>query len=70
MLGTDAPLETGRTLYPGVWVGDDSSIGEESILHANVSIYPGTIIGNESSSTAAWWLEATIPITSRMERRM
>jgi UDP-3-O-[3-hydroxymyristoyl] glucosamine N-acyltransferase len=33
------------TIYPGVYVGEDSSIGEESVLYPNVSIYPGTVIG-------------------------
>jgi UDP-3-O-[3-hydroxymyristoyl] glucosamine N-acyltransferase len=32
-------------LYPGVFVGEDSSIGEESVLYPNVSIYPRTVIG-------------------------
>jgi UDP-3-O-[3-hydroxymyristoyl] glucosamine N-acyltransferase len=33
------------TIYPGVYVGEDSSVGEESVLYPNVSIYPGTVIG-------------------------
>jgi UDP-3-O-[3-hydroxymyristoyl] glucosamine N-acyltransferase len=33
------------TLYPGVYVGENSSIGEESVIYPNVSIYPGAVIG-------------------------
>jgi UDP-3-O-[3-hydroxymyristoyl] glucosamine N-acyltransferase len=34
------------TIFPGVYVGENSSIGEDSILYSNVSIYPETVIGN------------------------
>ena len=33
------------TLYPGVYVGEDSSIDEESVIYPNVSIYPRTVLG-------------------------
>lgn len=38
-------LGEGVVIYPGVWVGEGCSIGDETIVFANVSIYPNTQIG-------------------------
>jgi UDP-3-O-[3-hydroxymyristoyl] glucosamine N-acyltransferase len=33
------------TLYPGVYVGEDAAVGEDSILYPNVSVYSGALVG-------------------------
>ncbi len=36
----------GTVVYPGVYVGQDSVVGEDCILYPNVTLYDGTVLGH------------------------
>ena len=47
-IGAKAKIGPGVVLHPGVWIGDEVSIGEESVLFGGVKIYPRTVIGKRN----------------------
>jgi len=44
-VGAGAVVNKGCIIYPGVVLGDDSEVGEESILYPSVTVYDGCVIG-------------------------
>lgn len=45
-IGDGVTIGSGSTLFPGVVIGDRSSIGRDCVLHSNVSIYHGITLGD------------------------